>query len=68
MRVDLTTLHPLFCGLFEILPPPGAIWPMEQRRRWLDVAEYAFDLLYGEPADEVDSTDDARAALGEASR
>jgi hypothetical protein len=33
--------------LFSSLPPPGAPWPAEQRKRWIETAERMFDLMYG---------------------
>jgi hypothetical protein len=40
--------HPLIRGLFETMPTPGAVWPVEQRDRWHQAARMIFNLLYQE--------------------
>ncbi|MGE3643202.1 MAG: hypothetical protein AB7F96_05040 [Beijerinckiaceae bacterium] len=37
----------LMNGLLQYLPPPGAVWPAEERARWLEAASTLFDLAYG---------------------
>ncbi|HWZ82605.1 MAG TPA: hypothetical protein VNW47_08275 [Terriglobales bacterium] len=40
-------IYPYFIqGLLEKLPPEGATWPKEERKRWLNLAELAFDVMY----------------------
>lgn len=41
-------VNPFIRGLFETLPPAGASWPPEKRKKWLQTAEGIFDLIYGE--------------------
>lgn len=36
----------LLRGLFQVLPPPGASWPEEKRKKWLQTAGGVFDLIY----------------------
>jgi hypothetical protein len=38
--------NPLLKGLFQVLPPPGASWPEERRKVWLQTAERVFNLIY----------------------
>jgi hypothetical protein len=42
------TGHPFIRGLFDTLPPAGASWPSEKRKKWLQTAEGIFDLIYDE--------------------
>ncbi len=37
----------LMQGLLQYLPPPGSVWPAEERARWLEAASTLFDLAYG---------------------
>lgn len=43
--------HPLIEGLIKALPQPGADWPVEARRKWLQAAAMNFDFVYTEPTD-----------------
>lgn len=34
-------------ALMEMLPPPGAVFPVEERKRWLDAMGATLRLIYG---------------------
>ena len=36
----------IIVAIVSKLPPPGTCWPVEQRQRWLDLMEAAFDVVY----------------------
>lgn len=38
--------HPFLDGLFEVLPPPGALWSTEKQEEWLTAARNIFGLIY----------------------
>lgn len=38
--------HPFIAGLLKELPPEGAEWTTEERRKWLQAAAMIFDLIY----------------------
>lgn len=38
-------------SLFEELPAPGAPWSARDREKWFTKAEFAFNLVYGKPAE-----------------
>lgn len=57
-------IHPLILGLLRELPPPGAAFSVERQKHWLEIAQSAFSLIYGEsqesegheaPVDRADS-------------
>lgn len=41
-------LDPLIEGLLDRLPPPGEIWSMEKRKKWLQTFEANLDIIYPE--------------------
>jgi hypothetical protein len=47
-------LDPLIQGLLARLPKSGEEWPVSARAKWLRIAANAFDLIYGETAEEID--------------
>ncbi len=42
----MTEHDPVIVALLKRLPEAGTFWPTEMRRRWLDLMEAAFDLIY----------------------
>lgn len=39
-------LHPFIQGLLGTLPDPDSVWPLDQRKKWLETAENIFSLIY----------------------
>jgi hypothetical protein len=39
-------IPPIVKELFALLPPPGSLWPHEERDAWIRCASAIFDLLY----------------------
>ena len=39
-------IDPLLRALFDKLPPPNSIWPVAQRRRWIEAMRLSFDFVY----------------------
>jgi hypothetical protein len=46
------TTDPLIQGLIERLPKPEDVWSLDDRAKWLDLANRIFDLVYGAGDDE----------------
>jgi hypothetical protein len=44
--VNGTQLDPIIDALLEHLPAPGDYWAKDERKRWLQLIELAFDLIY----------------------
>lgn len=42
---------PVIDGLFRILPAPGSEWSLEDRQKWLEIAEHSIKRAYAEKAD-----------------
>lgn len=42
-KVGLKAVH----ALIEMLPPTGAVFPLEERKRWLDAMGATLVLIYG---------------------
>jgi hypothetical protein len=40
------TVDPLIRGLVDRLPKPNAVWPLEERTKWLRTAASVFGLIY----------------------
>ncbi len=38
--------HPFIKGLLRTLPDPDSVWPLDQRKKWLETAENIFSLIY----------------------
>jgi hypothetical protein len=52
---DPSTTDLLIRGLVDRLPKPNAIWPLDERIKWLCTAASIFDLIYRQPdADTLD--------------
>lgn len=43
---------PLILALFAKLPRPGTVWPVRERKLWLNAAEGVLKLLYAEPEEQ----------------
>ena len=43
-------LDPIIDALLEHLPAPGDYWPIDDRKRWLQMMELSFDMIYVEEA------------------
>lgn len=39
-------LDPIIDALLEHLPAPGDYWPKDERKRWLQMMELSFDMIY----------------------
>lgn len=48
-------LDPLIDGLIKRLPPSGATWPINQRKKWLDVLSKNFEVVYLDEGDDQDA-------------
>jgi hypothetical protein len=57
MPVDAMT-HPLLRELLVMLPSPGAPFPRDRQRQWVEAAEAVLTLVYGDDADDADNGDD----------
>jgi hypothetical protein len=45
-EADRGTADPLIRGLVDRLPKPNAVWPLEERTKWLRTAASVFGLIY----------------------
>ena len=41
-------IDPILQGLIDRLPPSGDVWPVDQRKLWLQILESSFQLVYKE--------------------
>jgi hypothetical protein len=44
--VNGSTLDPIIDALLDHLPAPGDYWPTDQRKKWLQMIELSFDIIY----------------------
>ena len=44
--VNGATLDPIIDALLEHLPAPGDYFPQDERKKWLQMIELSFDLIY----------------------
>lgn len=51
-------LDPIIDALLEHLPAPGDYWALDDRKRWLQMMELSFDMIY-EEAMQGDATEPA---------
>ena len=52
---------PLIQALVDKLPKPNAIWPIDDRARWLKAAAMAFNLIYETSSEEQQSPSELKA-------
>ena len=51
--VNGMALDPIIDALLEHLPAPGDYWPVADRKKWLQLIELAFDIVYDEQPHET---------------
>lgn len=59
MKPSTPDLDPLLEGLMKRLPPPGAPWPDDHRKLWLQTLENCLQLLYPETGETKNERDEA---------
>jgi hypothetical protein len=47
-------LDPIINALLEHLPPPGDYFSPDDRKRWLQVMELSFDMIYEDQPNDAD--------------
>jgi hypothetical protein len=47
-------LDPIINALLEHLPPPGDYFSKDDRKRWLQIMELSFDMIYEDQPNDAD--------------
>ena len=58
-------LDPIIDALLEHLPAPGDYWPKDDRKRWLQIIELAFDIVYDDQPAETTAAPNEPATMRE---
>lgn len=63
---DPPKYDPIIQGLFNRLPTSGDVWPMSERKLWLQILENSFELVYKDKVERLPSPDMLRREQEEA--